>query len=94
MDILPRDELGRILDAGRASGFHTPALHWYYEHVCIHALWEEHGRLVFRASLPLVDGGHYLRYAMRSWEVPSKSPGYYTQLQLPRDAAVRTDSGD
>ena len=90
-DILPRGELGRILDAGRASGFHTPALHWYYEHVRIHALWEERGRL---ASLPLVDSGHYLRYTMRSWEVPSKSPGYYTQLQLPRDVAVSTDSGD
>ena len=93
-DILPRGELGRILDAGRASGFHTPALHWYYEHVRIHALWEERGRLVFRVSLPLVDSGHYLRYTMRSWEVPSKSPGYYTQLQLPRDVAVSTDSGD
>ena len=60
----------------------------------IHALWEERGRLVFRASLPLVDSGHYLRYTMRSWEVPSKSPGYYAQLQLPWDVAVSTDSGD
>ena len=92
-DILPAKDLYKVLQTARTQGLHTPHITWYYEHVRIHAFWENQHQLVFKAALPLLEAASYLRYTFSSWPVPTSPGTFRFQLQVPPDIAIHTATG-
>ncbi len=92
-EVLAVPELRRILVGSRRAGWEAPRLEWYYENVHVQAMWEEVGRLVFRAELPLIDDRKWLRYRIRTWPVPQKNATHQLQLEVPGDVVVDTGTG-
>ena len=92
-DILPVQNLKRIIANAKRYNLYAPPLEWYYSHVRIEPLWQNDKILVFRANLPLTDRFTYLRYQLRSWAIPGNSSEFKTQLQVPGDIAFHTETG-
>ena len=73
--ILPPDLLRQI---GREAQQNDPVelvrpLEWYYQHVFITPLWAESGSLAFKVDLPVVYRTPYLRYSIKTFEVPTSN---------------------
>ena len=92
-DILPVQNLKRIIANAKRYNLYAPPPEWYYSHVRIEPLWQNDKILVFRANLPLTDRFTYLRYQLRSWAIPGNSTEFKTQLQVPGDIAFHTETG-
>ena len=92
-DILPVQNLQRIIANAKRYNLYAPPLQWYYSHVRIEPLWQNDKILVFRANLPLTDRFTYLRYKLHSWAIPGNSSEFKTQLQVPEDVAFHTETG-
>ena len=92
-DILPVQNLKRIIANAKRYNLYAPPPEWYYSHVRIEPLWQNDKILVFRANLPLTDRFTYLRYQLRSWAIPGNSSEFKTQLQVPGDIAFHTETG-
>ena len=92
-DILPVQNLRRIIANAKRYNLYAPPTEWYYSHVRIEPLWQNDKILVFRANLPLTDRITYLRYRLRSWAIPGNSSEFKTQLQVPEDVAFHTGTG-
>ena len=93
VDILPVQNLQRIIANAKRYNLYAPPLQWYYSHVRIEPLWQNDKILVFRANLPLTDRFTYLRYKLQSWAIPGNSSELKTQLQVPEDVAFHIETG-
>ena len=92
-DMLPVQNLQRIIANAKRYNLFAPPLEWYYSHVRIEPLWKNDKILVFRANLPLKDRFTYLRYRLWSWTISGNSSENNTQLQVPEDIAFHTETG-
>jgi hypothetical protein len=93
-ELLPVRELPELLQ--QATTHRVEAVHpleWYYQSVTVVPMWNDGQTLVYRATLPLVDHTHYLRYHLHTWKQPYNTSGYSARLVVAPDVALDTNSG-
>ena len=92
-ELLSRQEIVKILTAGRRAGFESPSIHWYYENIRVYPISRYERQLIFRIKLPLTDSVLYKRYYLTSWPIPSKSHNFTVQLRVSNDVAINPLTG-
>ena len=50
-ELLSRQEIVKILTAGRRAGFESPSIHWYYENIRVYPISRYERQLIFRIKL-------------------------------------------
>lgn len=92
-ELISRQEIVRILTAGRRAGYESPSAHWYYENVRVSPITRTEHQLIFRIKLPLTDAIVYKRYCLTSWPIPGKTHNFTVQLKVASDIAINPLTG-
>ena len=81
-ELISRQELLRILTAGRRVGFSSPTVKWYYENIRVSPTPRMEHQLIVRVRLPLTDSVSCKTYYIWSGPIPGISSNYNVQLQI------------
>ena len=54
-ELLSRQEIVKILTAGRHAGFESPSMHWCYENICVFTITRSEHQLILGIKLPLTN---------------------------------------
>lgn len=63
-DILPEDELYRIMSILRTQGHSVLPISWYYRHLYIDPLWDSDSQLAYQIVIPVVSHEECLSYSL------------------------------
>lgn len=63
-DILPEDELYRIMSTLRTQGHSVLPMSWYYKHLYIDPLWDSETQLAYQIVIPVVSHEECLSYSL------------------------------
>ena len=91
-ELISRQELLRILTAGRRAGLSSPTVNWYYENIRVSPTSRTEHQLIVRVRLPLTDSVSYKTYYIWSWPIPGNSSNN-VQVKVAADVATHTLTG-
>ena len=75
-ELISRQELLRILTAGRRAEVSSPTVNWYYENIRVSPTSRTEHQLIVRVRLPLTDSVSYKTYYIWSGPIPGNSSNY------------------